>query len=214
MRRIALVDYGSSNLNSVEKALMYVADGRARIEVTRSPEGILTADAVVFPGQGAIGKCMSLLHQEGLVEALTEALANKPFLGICLGLQSLMTHSDEDGGVRCLGAVPGRTVRLAPDAVDPDTGLTLKIPHMGWNQVSWNRTHPLTAGIPSGERFYFVHSYVVVPDDPDRVVGTCRYGERFCVALGQDNLFAVQFHPEKSASAGLTLLGNFLSWRP
>lgn len=214
MRRIALVDYGSSNLNSVEKALVFAADGTAQIEVTQSPEAVQRADAVVFPGQGAIGKCMSLLAEEGLIEALTDALANKPFLGICLGLQSLMDHSDEDGGVTCLGAVAGRTVRLTPDAVDPDTGLKLKVPHMGWNQVFWQRPHALTEGLADGERFYFVHSYVVVPEDPSVVVGTCRYGQEFCVALGRENLFAVQFHPEKSAGAGLTLLRNFLAWNP
>lgn len=213
-QQIALVDYGSSNLHSVEKALMKAAGENAEVVTTGQAEVIAAADKVVFPGQGAIGKCMQRLHETGLDAALTEALREKPFLGICLGLQSLMDASEEDGGVACLGAVAGRTVKLTPDATDPDTGLRLKVPHMGWNQVEWMRPHALTAGIPSGERFYFVHSYVVQPSDPESVVGVADYGQRFCVALGRDNLFAVQFHPEKSASAGLEILRNFISWRP
>lgn len=213
-QQIALVDYGSSNLHSVEKALITAAGHNANITTTGVAEVIAAADKVVFPGQGAIGKCMQRLRETGLDAALNEALREKPFLGICLGLQSLMETSEEDGGVSCLGAVPGHTVRLTPDATDPDTGLRLKIPHMGWNQVEWARPHALTAGIPSGERFYFVHSYMVQPGDPESVVGIADYGQRFCVALGTENIFAVQFHPEKSASAGLEILRNFVSWRP
>lgn len=214
MRTVAVVDYGSSNLKSVTRALAHVAGARWRVEVAASGAEITRADAVVFPGQGAIGDCMRRLAEHDLVVPLERAIATKPFLGICLGLQSLMDHSDEDGGVRCLGGVPGNTVRLAPDATDPDTGLKLKIPHMGWNAVHWTRAHPVIGDLGAGERFYFVHSYVVVPDDPTVVIGRTDYGGPLTVAVARDNLFAVQFHPEKSADAGLTLLSNFLAWDP
>jgi len=214
MRTVAIVDYGSSNLRSVERALTHVAGGRWRVNVTGKGADIVSADAVVFPGQGAIGECMRRLEAHDLVIPLERALATRPFLGICLGLQSLMDHSDEDGGVRCLGAIAGNTVRLHADGVDPDTGLALKIPHMGWNAVTWRRPHPLIEGISNGERFYFVHSYVVAPTDASVVIGRTQYGREIDVAIARDNLFAVQFHPEKSADAGLTLLSNFLAWNP
>ena len=214
MRTVAVVDYGSSNLKSVTRALAHVAGARWRVKVAATGAEITRADAVVFPGQGAIGDCMHRLTEHDLVVPLERAIATKPFLGICLGLQSLMDHSDEDGGVRCLAAIAGNTVRLAPDATDPDTGLKLKIPHMGWNSVTWTRAHPVVGALGSGERFYFVHSYVVAPDDPAVVIGRTDYGGPLTVAVARDNLFAVQFHPEKSAGAGLMLLRNFLAWEP
>ena len=212
MATIAVIDYGSSNLRSVVKAIETVAGPRVRVDVTDDTKCIRAADRVVFPGQGAIGNCMSELHAHGLVEVIRECARVKPFLGICLGLQSLMQTSDEDGGTPCLGIYPGSVRRFPtqpPPAVD---GTSPKVPHMGWNEVHWTRPHPLTVGIADRTRFYFVHSYYVVPDAPTLTIGETAYIETFTAALADGYVFATQFHPEKNAMAGLTLLRNFVAW--
>lgn len=207
----AVIDYGSSNLRSVAKALEYVAGGQDTIIISDQPQQILTADRVVFPGQGAIGQCMESLKQKELDEVILECIDRKPFLGICLGLQSLMQESDEDGGTPCLGIIPGKVLRFADNVRDENGGI-YKIPHMGWNQVNFTKTHPLWQGIASGERFYFVHSYYVKPAQEGDIAATTSYTVEFTSAVARDNMFAVQFHPEKSQRAGLQLLKNFLQW--
>jgi len=212
MATIAVIDYGSSNLRSVVKAIETVAGTRARVDVTDDAGRIRAADRVVFPGQGAIGNCMSELHGHRLVEVISECASVKPFLGICLGLQSLMQTSDEDGGTPCLGLYAGGVRRFPTQPPAAADGTPQKVPHMGWNEVHWTRPHPLTAGIADRSRFYFVHSYYVVPDDPALTLGETAYIETFTAALADGYVFATQFHPEKSATAGLTLLRNFVSW--
>ena len=202
---IAVVDACSGNLRSVEKALAHV--GGAPV-LTRDPEVVRKADKVVVPGQGAFGAFAAGLAEASLEPALREALVSgKPFLGICLGLQVLFDDSEEQGPVRGLGLVPGHVRRFRPR--DP----ALKVPHMGWNRVIRTEAaarEPLLAGIPDDAHFYFVHSYHVVPDDDAVTVLACDYGERFTAAIRKDNLFACQFHPEKSQAVGLRLLENFV----
>jgi glutamine amidotransferase len=212
MSSVAVIDYGMGNLRSVSKALEHVAPG-ARVVVTDDPARIRAAARVVFPGQGAIGDAMTEIRRLGLGEVLREAMADKPFLGLCLGLQALFEHSEEDGGTDGLGLLPG-TVRRFPEGLrDGESGERLKIPHMGWNRVRQARDqHPLWRGIEQDSRFYFVHSYYVDAADPAIVTGTTRYGLDFVSAAGQGNVFAVQFHPEKSQHAGLQLLRNFTRW--
>ncbi len=212
MSIVAVIDYGGSNLRSVAKALETVAAGRARVVVTDDVAVIEAADRVVFPGQGAIGNCMARLQTTGLVAAIRETAATRPFLGICLGLQSLLTDSDEDGGTPCLGLYPGHVRHFPADPGPAPDGTPRKIPHMGWNEVAWTRPHPLTHGIASGTRFYFVHSYFVVPDDDALTLGRCDYIVPFTAALAAGSVFATQFHPEKSAADGLRLLQNFVTW--
>jgi len=211
MTTIAVIDYGMSNLRSVANALHHVADD-AEIVVTDRAEQILRADRVVFPGQGAARDCMAELTHHGLPEVVREAAASKPFLGICMGLQVLLEHSDENDGTALLGIVPGKVHYFGRNLSDAKSGEPLKIPQMGWNQVHQEREHPLWAGIPQDSRFYFVHSYYVEPDDPAQVAGTTDYGRSYCSVLARDNVFAVQFHPEKSQHAGLALIANFVRW--
>lgn len=211
MEKVAVIDYGMSNLRSVAKALEHVSDARFEIRVHDKPEAILAADRIVFPGQGAIGPCMETLRAQGLEQVLLECIRTKPFLGLCLGLQTLLDFSEEDGGTTGLGIVPGKVIRF-PEYQKDAAGNTFKIPHMGWNRVKQERRHPLWNGIAPGERFYFVHSYYVVPEDNNYIVGTTDYILEFAAALAMDNFFAVQFHPEKSQRAGLQLLRNFLEW--
>ena len=213
MQTLAVIDYGSSNLRSVSKALEYVADAKTRVVVSENPEQILAADKIVFPGQGAIGQCMQALRQKKLGELVIESISTKPFLGICLGLQSLMEHSDENGGTEGLGIVKGGVHRFKTGITD-NMGNTLKVPHMGWNQVRQEKEHPLWEGIESGERFYFVHSFYVEPERKQDCAATSEYGLEFTAAIARDKLFATQFHPEKSQQAGLRLLRNFLGWHP
>ena len=212
MAEIVIVDYGSSNLHSVARALEFVAASSHRIRVSAQAATIAAADRVVFPGQGAIGDCMQRVTALGLAEVLRECVRTRPFLGICLGLQSLLSHSDEDGGTACLDIIPGKVVRFAHGARDPRDGSACKIPHMGWNEVTWTREHALTRGIESGARFYFVHSYYVEPATPDVVAGRTLYIDSFVSAVAFGNAFATQFHPEKSQQAGLQLLRNFVGW--
>ncbi|WP_106475796.1 imidazole glycerol phosphate synthase subunit HisH [Phytohalomonas tamaricis] len=211
---IAIIDYGMGNLHSVAKALEHVAE--ERVTITRDARAIKGATRIVLPGQGAIRDCMSELERTELTGLVKELLAdaNKPLLGICVGQQMLMDKSEENGGVRCLGYLPGRVSRFNADMHDAQ-GERLKVPHMGWNQVHQHHMHPLWEGIPTGERFYFVHSYYVAAERDEHVFGITEYGDhRAHIATGRDAVFAVQFHPEKSAGAGLKLLSNFVHWSP
>ena len=209
-QRIAVIDYGMGNLHSVAKALAHVAPA-AEVQVTADPELIRGADRVVFPGVGAIRDCMGEIHRLELVPVLHAATASgRPMLAICVGLQALMDHSEENDGVDCLGVLPGR-VRRFPDGMQDEEGNVLKVPHMGWSRVA-QEPHPLWSGIPDGERFYFVHSYYVDPADRAQLAGGCEYGLEFAAALARESLFAVQFHPENSHTAGLQLLRNFCNW--
>lgn len=206
-----MVDYGMGNLRSVSKALEHVAPG-ARVKVTAEAADLRAAARVVVPGQGAMPDCMRELRSRGLAEAVVEAARNKPFLGICIGLQMLFDFSEE-GDVKGLGVLPGSVRRFPAALKDPD-GLRLKIPHMGWNEVRQEKAHPLWNGIQNGSRFYFVHSYYVDQGGSGLVSGECVYGMPFTAAVARDNMFAVQFHPEKSQAAGLQLLRNFVDWQP
>lgn len=208
---IAVVDYGMGNLRSVSKALEHVAPDK-NVLVTSSSEDIANAERVVFPGQGAMPDCIRELDARGLRQAVLQAAKSKPFLGICIGLQMLFEHSEE-GDSAGLGLFKGNVKRFASDQHD-DNGEKLKVPHMGWNRVQQTRAHPLWQGITQGERFYFVHSYYVQPDDAALIAGESEYPNRFTCAIAQNNLFAVQFHPEKSEQAGLQLLSNFVNWQP
>lgn len=211
MSRVAIVDYGMGNLRSVAKAVEHV-EPRARIIVTADSSEIKKADHIIFPGQGAIGSAMLALKERDLDQVLLRVIDDKPFLGICLGLQIMMQHSEEDGGVDGLGLLSGEVIRFPDPHVDPGTGNRLKVPHMGWNHLHQTRRHPLWRGIPQDSRFYYVHSYYVKAERPSDIAGTCDYGLEFVAAISHENRFAVQFHPEKSAAAGLSLLKNFLQW--
>lgn len=211
MTTIAVIDYGMGNLRSVSKAVE-CASGGARICVTSESAQISRADRVVLPGVGAIRDCMAELRRLHLDEAVKEAARTKPFLGICLGMQALLEFSEENGGTAGIGLLPGRVLRFPENLQDPVTGEALKIPHMGWNQVHQTRAHPLWKDIPQDSRFYFVHSYYAAPAAAELVTGTTPYGFEFASAIARDNIFAVQFHPEKSQRAGLTLLANFVRW--
>ncbi|MDH5570167.1 MAG: imidazole glycerol phosphate synthase subunit HisH [Gammaproteobacteria bacterium] len=210
MPSIAVVDYGMGNLRSVAKALEHVA-GDQSVIVTSSAEHIAEADRIVFPGQGAARDCMKELADRQLNEVVLQAAREKPFLGICMGMQVLLDHSEENGGVDCLGLYPGN-VRFFGNELKDDAGELLKIPHMGWNQVHQQQAHPLWQGIAENSRFYFVHSYYMDPAEDDIVMATTDYGFRFVSGIGRNNVFAVQFHPEKSAQDGLQLLKNFSHW--
>jgi imidazole glycerol-phosphate synthase subunit HisH len=207
---IAIVDYGMGNLYSVVKAIEHVAPGAA-VALTSDPAVIEGADHVVFPGQGAARDCMAEIEARGLRPAILAAAAGKPFLGICMGLQVLFEHSEE-GDTPCLGVFPGKVVRFDDAAMHDAGGNKLKVPHMGWNNVRHAHSHPLWAGIGDQARFYFVHSYYVAPTEPKLAVGYASYPGEFVCACARDNIFAVQFHPEKSAADGLRLLSNFVSW--
>jgi len=202
--KIAVVDYGMGNLRSVAKALEHVAP-QAEVRVTADPEEILSCERIVVPGQGAMPDCMRQLGESGARQAVVEAARDKPFLGICIGLQMLFERGEE-GDTAGLGLLAGSVPRFSA------TGL--KIPHMGWNEVMQARPHPLWEGIASASRFYFVHSYYPAPAERALTAATCLYGVPFTCAVARDNIFAVQFHPEKSQSAGLQLLSNFVRWRP
>jgi len=208
MNRVAVIDYGMGNLRSVAKALEAVATN-TQIEVTSQAECILSADHIVLPGVGAIRDCMAELHRLELDAVIHEASQNKPFLGICLGMQALLTHSEENNGTQGLNLIPGQVRHFNLHQTESSP---LKVPHMGWNQVHQTRPHPLWKEIAQDCRFYFVHSYYVTPDDQNVTAATSTYPDSFTSALHQDNIFAVQFHPEKSQHAGLKLLENFLQW--
>jgi glutamine amidotransferase len=209
MTDIAVIDYGMGNLRSVAKALEHVA-GDKTVAVTSNPAVIAAAGRVVFPGQGAMPDCVRELDSRGLRAAVQDAAASKPFLGICIGQQLLFEHSEE-GNTDGLGILPGRVRRFASGMTDA-AGAKLKVPHMGWNQVHQVMDHPLWAGIAQDARFYFVHSYYVDPADPALIAAWTEYPLRFASAVARANIFAVQFHPEKSQQAGLALLYNFVNW--
>jgi len=207
---IAIVDYGMGNLLSVARALEHVAPD-ANIRLCTDAAGIAAADRVVFPGQGAMLDCMRNLDASGLRDAVLEASRTKPMLGVCLGEQMLFDHSEE-GPSNGLGIMKGEVVRFAGNAFDGDA--RLKVPHMGWNRVKQTLAHPLWEGVADDTYFYFVHSYYVVPDDVGVIAGRTDYGLGFTCAVARDNIFATQFHPEKSASAGLQIYRNFVRWNP
>jgi imidazole glycerol-phosphate synthase subunit HisH len=206
---IAVVDYGMGNLRSVAKALRHVAPDR-EIVVTADAAAIRAAERVVLPGQSAMPDCMRMLAASGLTEAVREAVATRPFLGICLGLQMLFERSAE-GPTDCLGLLAGEVVRF-DDAALAGAPQRCKVPHMGWNRVRQRRAHPLWSGIDDDSRFYFAHSYYPVAADPAIIAGETAYPAPFTCAIAKDNIFATQFHPEKSHLAGLRLLANFVAW--
>ena len=212
MTSIAVIDYGMGNLRSVSKALEHVAPD-AEVRVTSDPELVRQAERVVFPGQGAMPDCMREMEARGLRPALLEAARTKPFLGICIGLQMLFERSEE-GDTPGLGIFPGRVKRFPPQLMKDAQGNKLKVPHMGWNEVMQTEPHPLWRGIADASRFYFVHSFYVEAGNPELVAGYSIYAFPFTCAVAQDNIFAVQFHPEKSQAAGLALLANFVTWKP
>jgi imidazole glycerol-phosphate synthase subunit HisH len=212
MNTVAIVDYGMGNLRSVAKAVEHVAP-TAKVIVTANPADLSNADRIIVPGQGAMPDCMRELKVRQLADAVIKMAATKPFLGICIGQQMLFEHSEE-GDVAGLGLFPGQVRRFPAEAMHDAAGVPLKVPHMGWNGVRQSEAHPLWQGIADGERFYFVHSYYVEPASPEVIAGSTHYGIMFTSAVARANIFAVQFHPEKSAAAGLKLLENFMQWNP
>lgn len=210
MQRIAVIDYGMGNLRSVSKAIECVATND-EVVVTADPAIITSADRVVCPGQGAAADCMKALGDAGLVEPIKQLIGSRPFMGICMGLQVLLTHSEENNGIDCMNVLPGQVKRFNHPLLD-SSNQRLKVPHMGWSKVTHAQTHPMWKGINDGARYYFAHSYYCVPDDHASVVGHCEYGIEFAVAMAAEQLFACQFHPEKSATDGLQLLRNFVGW--
>ena len=212
MASVAVIDYGMGNLHSVASALRHVGGDGLEVRVTSNVAEIDTADRVIFPGVGAIRDCMAEILRLGIDGVVNDVIASgRPLLGICVGMQALMQHSEENGGVDCLGVLPGQ-VKFFGDPLRNAAGEKLKVPHMGWNQVHQTRAHPLWAGIAPESRFYFVHSYYIHCNDATLLAGTADYGVTLHAALARNNLFAVQFHPEKSSDAGLQLLKNFLQW--
>jgi imidazole glycerol-phosphate synthase subunit HisH len=213
MATVAVVDYGMGNLRSVSQAVMHVAKGTGlEVVVTSRPEEVLAAERVVLPGQGAMRDCMRELHESGLKDAVLDAAARKPLMGVCVGMQMLLQHSEEQD-TPGLGLLPGRVLRFRLEGrLQPD-GSRYKVPQMGWNQVL-QKPHPLWDGVPDGAYFYFVHSFYAAPAEQAHTAGETDYGGRFTCALARDNIFATQFHPEKSADHGLTLYRNFLHWKP
>jgi len=209
---IAVIDYGMGNLRSVSKAIEHVAPA-ASVVVTSDPAVIAEAGRVVFPGQGAAPDCMREIDARGLRQVIMDAARSKPFLGICMGMQVLFEHSEE-GDTACLGILSGTVQRFPHEAMVDAAGSKLKVPHMGWNNVHQAVPHPLWAGIEEDARFYFVHSYFVQPTSPEVIAGFSHYPFPFTCAVASGNIFAVQFHPEKSQNDGLTLLGNFVTWNP
>ena len=209
MSSVSIADFGTGNLRSVCNAFAAL-DGKIKIKLTDSAVDIKRADRLVLPGQGAIGTFMSQVADEEHRQSLEFALSNKPVLGICLGLQSLYSYSEEDGGTECLGLLGGSVRRF--DAALTDAGRRIKIPHMGWSRVNHEMEHPLWHGIENGTRFYFVHSYYADSANESEIAGSSHYGLKFTCAAARDNLFAVQFHPEKSRRHGLRLLRNFMQW--
>ena len=209
MSTVAVIDYGMGNLHSIAKALQHAAP-EVDVQIATDAEQILRADRVVFPGVGAMRDCMQALNQSGLSEVIREVAKTKPLLGICLGMQALLSNSEENGKTLGLDIFSGHVVRFAENLSD-NKGNKLKIPHMGWNQVH-QRPHALWNNIPQDSRFYFVHSYYAQPDESSAIAATTDYPDAFACALSHNNIFAVQFHPEKSQTVGLQLLNNFLHW--
>ena len=222
LKTVAVVDYGMGNLRSVSQAVQHVAQGSGfEVLVTSKAEDVMNADRVVLPGQGAIADCMRELASSGMLESVVRAAASKPLFGVCVGMQMMLTHSAEgvpgDGGAGTAGLdlIPGEVVKFDLAGRLQDDGSRYKVPQMGWNQVFQTQAdHPIWAGVPDGAYFYFVHSFYARPSDAHHTAGEADYGARFTAAIARDNIFATQFHPEKSADQGLTLYRNFLHWNP
>ena len=218
-KTVAVVDYGMGNLRSVTQAVMHVAaDAGVEVIWARTPQEVMSADRVVLPGQGGMRDCMRELHESGMCGAVMHAAQHKPLMGVCVGMQMLLDHSEELD-TACLGLIPGEVIKFElAGQIQPD-GSRYKVPQMGWNQV-WHsnlghpRPHPMWGDVPDGSYFYFVHSYYARPSDARHSVGETDYGQRFSAAIARDNIFATQFHPEKSADHGLSLYRNFLHWKP
>lgn len=211
MEKVVIVDYGMSNLHSVFSALNKVSDGQFDINISQRPDIINNADRIIFPGQGAAADCMQQIRELGLSDVIIKAASEKPFLGICMGMQVLLEHSDENGGTQCLGLIKG-TVNAFDQAHQKANIAGLKIPHMGWNTILQKTDHPIWANIEQNSYFYFVHSYFVHLADTSQSVGETDYGIQFSSVLADGKVFAMQCHPEKSAGNGLQLLKNFLNW--
>lgn len=209
MTTVAVLDYGMGNLHSVAKALEHV--GASKVIITHDPALVRAADRVVFPGVGAMRDCMAGMKAVGVDAEVREAASQKPVLAICVGMQALMEHSEENGGVDCLAMFNGQVKFFGNDLLE--NGQRLKVPHMGWNEVTHTIDHALWRDIPQNSRFYFVHSFYVDVADSQLIAGRSHYGLDFTTAISHDNLFAVQFHPEKSQKMGLQLLKNFVEWR-
>ena len=211
---VAVVDYGMGNLRSVSQAVIHAAAGTGvEVKITQRAEDVFAADRIVLPGQGAMRDCMRELRDSGMLEAVLDAAARKPMLGVCVGMQMLLDHSEEQD-TPGLGLIPGRVVRFRLEDRRQADGSRFKVPQMGWNSARQERPHPLWDGIPDESWFYFVHSFYAAPSDPAHSASTTEYGERFTSAVARDNIFATQFHPEKSADLGLRLYFNFLHWMP
>lgn len=216
MNKIVVVDYGMGNLRSVAQALRHVAP-EADVRISGELADIKSADRLVLPGQGAIKDCMRCLTETGLKEAVVEASRNKPLFGVCLGEQVLLDWSeegDEGVGTPALGLLPGKVVRFQLEGKLQEDGSRFKVPQMGWNRVKQTTSHPLWQGVADNGYFYFLHSYYAVPSNPAHIAGETTYGAPFACAVARDNIFATQFHPEKSATAGLQLYKNFAHWKP
>ena len=211
MKKIVVVDYGMGNLHSVAQALRAVAP-EADIRISGDPSEIDSAERIVLPGQGAMADCMKSLRESGVEEALLRAAETKPLMGVCIGEQMLFGDSEEGG--TGLNLLPGKVVRFRLDGMCQEDGSRFKVPQMGWNRVRQSRAHPLWNGVPDDSYFYFVHSYYAVPENPEHTIGEADYGAYYCCAVAMDNIVATQFHPEKSADAGLQLYKNFVQWKP
>ena len=214
MKTVAVVDYGMGNLRSVAQAVIHAAQGSGfDVVVTARPEEVRAAERIVLPGQGAMPDCMRELRDSGLQQSVLEAAAAKPLFGVCVGMQMLLDRSHE-GPTDGLGLIPGEVLRFElTGRLQPD-GSRFKVPQMGWNRVLQTRPHPVWQGVADASYFYFVHSYYARPSDARHSVGETDYGTRFTSAIARDNIFATQFHPEKSADQGLALYRNFLQWKP
>jgi glutamine amidotransferase len=213
-RTVAVVDYGMGNLRSVAQAVIHAAAGSGvEVVVTADPQAVRAAERVVLPGQGAMRDCMRELADSGVKDAVLEAAASKPLFGVCVGMQMLLDHSEEQD-TPGLGLIPGRVKRFRLEGQTQPDGSRFKVPQMGWNRVQQARPHPVWAGVPDGAWFYFVHSFYAEPSQEAQRAGLTDYGVRFTSAIARDNIFATQFHPEKSAADGLMLYRNFLHWKP
>ncbi len=218
MKTVAIVDYGMGNLRSVTQAVMHAAEHEGVQAVwARTPQEVMDAERVVLPGQGGMRDCMRELHDSGMLGAVLHAAAHKPLMGVCVGMQMLLDHSEELD-TACLGLIPGKVVKFDLAGQTQADGSRFKVPQMGWNRV-WRSNHghaphPVWGEVPDGSYFYFVHSYYAKPSDARHSVGETDYGSRFSSAIARDNIFATQFHPEKSATQGLSLYRNFLRWNP
>ena len=207
MNTIAIVDYGMSNLSSVVKAVEYVAPNQ-KVIISSNPKEIDNADKIIFPGQGAARKCINSIFDKNLDRVIKKISSEKPFLGICMGMQVLMDYSEENNGTDCLGLIKGKAKKFQSTQKNQ-----MKIPHMGWNKISKKNEHPIWNKIDNDSYFYFVHSYFIEPEDKTNIIGETKYGDNFCSVIAKNNIIAIQGHPEKSSKAGLQFLKNFIEIR-